>query len=125
MNNVVYFEIQSSAPEREATFYRTIFGWKITKDNSIPIQYYRIETDGIHGAILERPAAIVPMSGTNAFTCSIQVASFDETAKKILANGGIVAVPKMAIPGRCWQGYFLDTDHNVFGIFQADENAGK
>ncbi len=30
---------------------------------------------------------------------------------------------KFAIPGRAWHGYFVDLDHNVFGIFQADENA--
>jgi predicted enzyme related to lactoylglutathione lyase len=123
MNTIAYFEIQSSNPEREANFYRTVFGWKITQDDSIPIKYYRIETDGIQGALLERPAEVVPMSGTNAFTCSIEVANFDEMAKIILANGGVVAVPKMAIPGRCWEGYFLDPDQNVFGIFEVNENA--
>jgi len=30
---------------------------------------------------------------------------------------------KFAVPGRCWQGYFLDTDNNVFGIFEVDGNA--
>jgi predicted enzyme related to lactoylglutathione lyase len=89
MNTIAYFEIQSSNPEREASFYRTVFGWKISKDVSMPIEYYRIETDDIQGALLERPADVVPMSGTNAFTCSIEVANFDETAKIILANGGI------------------------------------
>jgi predicted enzyme related to lactoylglutathione lyase len=123
MNTIAYFEIQSSTPERETNFYRTVFGWKISKDVSMPIEYYRIETDDIQGALLERPADVVPMSGTNAFTCSIEVANFDETAKVILANGGVVAVPKMAIAGRCWQGYFLDPDQNVFGIFEANENA--
>jgi predicted enzyme related to lactoylglutathione lyase len=123
MNTIAYFEIQSSNLEREANFYRTIFGWKITKDENIPIQYYRIETDGIQGALLERSTNVVPMSGTNAFTCSIEVKNFDETAKTIFANGGRTAVPKMAIPGKCWQGYFLDTDQNVFGIFEANEDA--
>jgi predicted enzyme related to lactoylglutathione lyase len=123
MNTIGYFEIQSSNLEREINFYRTVFGWKITKDETIPIQYYKIETGGIQGALLERPADVVPMSGTNAFTCSIEVKNFDETAKAILANGGIVTVQKMAIPGRCWEGYFLDTDQNVFGIFEVNENA--
>jgi predicted enzyme related to lactoylglutathione lyase len=123
MNSIAYFEIQSSNLERETNFYRTVFGWKITKDDSMPIKYYRIETDGIQGALLERPADVVPMSGTNAFTCSIEVVNFDETEKIILSNGGIVAVPKMAIPGRCWEGYFLDPDQNVFGIFEVNENA--
>jgi predicted enzyme related to lactoylglutathione lyase len=123
MNTIAYFEIQSSNPEREVDFYRTVFGWKITKDDSIPIRYYRIETDGIQGALLERSADVAPGSGTNAFTCSIEVANFDEAAKKILSNGGVIAVPKMAIPGRCWEGYFLDPDQNVFGVFEVDEDA--
>ena len=123
MNAPVYFEIQSSCPEREAAFYTKVFGWKITKDITMPISYYRIETDGIMGALLERPAPLVPMSGTNAFTCSIEVAHFDTTSDIILANGGAIALPKFAIPGKCWQGYFLDPDQNVFGIFQVDETA--
>jgi uncharacterized protein len=41
----------------------------------------------------------------------------------ILENGGRVALPKFAIPGRCWQGYFIDVDNNVFDLFQVDENA--
>jgi predicted enzyme related to lactoylglutathione lyase len=61
--------------------------------------------------------------GTNAFVCSIWVEHFNKTAEQILALGGQIALPKFAIPGRCWQGYFIDTDGNTFGIFEADENA--
>jgi predicted enzyme related to lactoylglutathione lyase len=53
----------------------------------------------------------------------MQVENFDKTAELILKNGGTVALPKFAVPGRCWQGYFLDTDHNTFGIFEVDANA--
>jgi predicted enzyme related to lactoylglutathione lyase len=121
MNSIVYFEIQSSNVEREANFYRSVFGWSITQDVSMPILYYRIETEGIQGAILERPAPVTPMSGTNAFTCSLEVTNFDKTAELILSNGGQVAMPKFAIPGKCWQGYFIDPDQNVFGIFEVNE----
>ena len=62
--------------------------------------------------------------GTNAFVCSIEVADFDATANTILGLGGIVALPKFAVPGTCWQGYFIDAEGNTFGIFQVDENAG-
>jgi predicted enzyme related to lactoylglutathione lyase len=51
------------------------------------------------------------------------VDNFDEIAKKIEAAGGIVALPKAAIPGMAWQGYFLDTEGNTFGLHQADPNA--
>lgn len=124
MNNIAYFEIQSSSPEREVKFYSEIFGWKFTKVEGLPIQYYQIETSNIHGGLLERPAQTPPTHcGTNAFTCSIEVENFDETAEKILALGGQVAMDKFAIPNKCWQGYFIDQDHNTFGLVQVDENA--
>ena len=124
MNTIGYFEIQSSEPSREIKFYKNVFGWSFIKEELVPIEYYRIETDSINGGLLKRPAKVPPMeSGTNAFTCSVQVESFDKTAERILQNGGQIAMPKFAIPGRCWQGYFMDADHNVFGIFEVDEKA--
>jgi len=124
MNTIGYFEIQSSNPEREVEFYKKVFSWKFMKDENIPIEYYRIETNNINGGLLKRPAQVPPMqSGTNAFCCSIQVENFNKTQELVLKNGGQVAVPKFAIPGKCWQGYFIDSDNNVFGIFEVDENA--
>jgi len=123
MNNVAYFEIQASNPEKTITFYQDLFGWEFTKQ-PMPIEYWQIKTEGINGGLLQRPAAVPPAEfGTNAFVCSIQVEDFDATAEKILAAGGMVAMEKFAVPGKCWQGYFLDNDHNTFGIFEVDEQA--
>jgi len=124
MNNVAFFEIQSSNPEKAIEFYGDIFGWAFTKQEFAPIDYWQIATEGINGGLLQRPAAVPPpQSGTNAFTCSMQVADFDATAEQILAMGGVIALPKFAVPGKCWQGYFLDLDGNTFGLFQVDEQA--
>jgi len=124
MNTIGYFEIQSSDPSREIKFYETLFGWRFIKQRLLPIEYYRIETNTINGGLMQRQAVGPSVGyGTNAFVCSIQVADFDTTSELILNNGGQVALPKFAIPGRCWQGYFLDQDNNTFGIFQVDENA--
>jgi predicted enzyme related to lactoylglutathione lyase len=124
MNTIGYFEIQSSDPQREVRFYETIFGWKFIKQEFLPLEYYRIETNGISGGLLKRPAPTPTTAmGTNAFVCSIQVENFDATSQLILKQGGQVALAKFAIPGRCWQGYFIDADYNTFGIFEADEQA--
>ena len=124
MNAIGYFEIQSSNPQREINFYQKVFGWKFIKEEFVPIEYYRIETSSINGGLLKRPAAVPPAEGgTNAYVCSIEVTNFDHTSDMILKNGGRVALPKFAIPGRCWQGYFIDQDNNTFGIFQVDKNA--
>ena len=124
MNTIGYFEIQSSDTERDTKFYQSIFDWKFIREEFAPIEYYRIETNGINGGLLKRPAKVpTTESGTNAFTCSIQVESFDKTADLIMQAGGQIAVSKFAIPNRCWQGYFVDLDNNVFGLFEVDENA--
>jgi len=124
MNNIVYFEIQSSNPPRDIDFYQTVFGWKFTKVEGLPVEYYQIETENMSGGLLKRPAEVPPTHcGTNAFTCSVLVENFDAASNKILAAGGQIAMPKFAIPGRCWQGYFLDLDQNTFGLVEADENA--
>jgi predicted enzyme related to lactoylglutathione lyase len=124
MNTIGYFEIQSSDTHRDIKFYENVFAWKFIKEAFVPIEYYRIETNSINGGLLKRPAKVPPTeSGTNAFVCSVQVENFDKTSELILQNGGQVALPKFAIPGRCWQGYFVDLDNNTFGVFEVDENA--
>jgi len=54
----------------------------------------------------------------------MEVKDFDATAAAISKSGGMVALPKFAIPKTCWQGYFIDPDGNTFGIFEVDEKAG-
>ena len=124
MNTIGYFEIQSSNLQREREFYNTVFGWKFVKEEAFPIEYYRIETASINGGLLKRPASVPPTeSGTNAFVCSVQVENYDKIHSLIIQNSGQVALPKFAVPGRCWQGYYVDGDNNTFGIFEADANA--
>lgn len=123
----VYIEIQADDPSRAAAFYEAVFHWTAQRDPAVAaVEYWRWHSaeTGIHGGLLKRPAAAPgPHMGTNAFVCSLQVNDFDATAAIILGQGGQVALPKFAIPGKCWQGYFLDTEGNTFGIFQVDEQA--
>ena len=124
MNTVAYFEIQSSEPPREIRFYEAVFGWKFIRESASPVEYYRVQTNGIHGGLLKRPAAVPPNNcGTNAFVVSLQVENYDSVNDLIIKHGGTVALPKFAVPGRCWQGYYIDQDNNTFGIFEVDENA--
>lgn len=131
MNRVVHFEIQAENPERAIAFYRTVFGWTVQKWEGGAFEYWMVMTadkdskePGINGGLLPRPTKTPPQEcGTNAYVCTVQVESFDETAKKILAAGGIVAMPKFALAGMAWQGYFLDTEGNTFGVHQPDLNA--
>ena len=122
----IFFEIQADDVTRGMKFYQTVFGWKFTLQMKEPIEYWQIETGGSRGGLLKRPAPTPPQGhGTNAFVCSVEVENFDAIAEKIMSNGGQVALEKFPVPGKCWQGYFIDTEGNTFGIFEVDENAGK
>lgn len=124
MNTVAYFEIQADDPEAAMRFYADVFGWRFVKQEGLPIPYWRIETAGIHGGLLQRPADTPPAGcGTNAYVCSMEVPDFDAAAALIEQAGGQVALPKFAVPGVCWQGYFVDPEGNTFGVFQADDGA--
>lgn len=128
-NRVVHFEIQVDNPERAIKFYTDVFGWQFEKWGENP--YWMVMTadkdstePGINGGLLPRPCpAPMPQQGTNAFVCTVQVDSYDDIEKKILAAGGTVAMPKFALAGMAWQGYYIDTEGNTFGLHQADANA--
>lgn len=123
MNGLNYFEIQVNNPKQAITFYNTVFGWQFTKLD-MPIEYWLIQTDGLHGGMLRRPIPLTKeTSGANAFVSSIQVENFDATAQSIIKSGGTVVLPKFPVTGKCWQGYFNDTEGNLFGIYQVDSSA--
>ena len=120
----IFFEIQADDVARAAKFYQTIFGWRMSRNPGVPIEYWDIETGGSREGLLKRPMKTPPPEhGTNAFTCSLEVENFDAVGEKILSLGGQVALEKFPVVGRCWQGYFIDTEGNTFGIFEVNEHA--
>lgn len=128
-NRVVHFEIQVDDAERAIAFYTEVFGWTFSKWGEQ--KYWMIMTaekdskePGINGGLLMRPAKTPPEAcGTNSFVCTVQVEDYDAIEKKILGGGGRVAMPKFALTGMAWQGYYIDTEGNTFGLHQADPNA--
>lgn len=130
MSRVVHFEIQADDVERAKSFYAAVFGWSFQDYGEVTgTTYWGVVTGpedqpGINGGLLQRPAPAPALEqGTNAFVCTVGVDDYDETEGRILAAGGQVALPKMALTGMAWQGYYLDTEGNTFGIHQPDPNA--
>lgn len=130
-NRVVHFEIHTDEPERAIEFYKKVFGWEFQKWENPGMEYWMVMTApkdskelGINGGLMKRKG---PSPEENcavaAYVCTIDVANFDEAHENILANGGTVALAKQALPGMAWLGYYKDTEQNIFGIFQTDENA--
>jgi predicted enzyme related to lactoylglutathione lyase len=129
-NRVVHFEIHAADPKRAMEFYRAVFGWEFPQWMEEPPYWGAMTAPegstrlGINGGLMNRmgdaPADGAPV---NAYVCTVQVDSYDETHDRIVKAGGTVAVPKHAIPGMAWQGYYKDTEGNIFGIHHPDEAA--
>ena len=128
MSRPIHFEIQADDLERAKRFYADVFGWTYDDWSAVTgSPYWGVHTGdatepGIDGGLMQR-RGVVSGSGTNAGILTMGVADYDATASSIEAAGGRVALPKVALPGMAWQGYFLDTEGNTFGIHQPDENA--
>ena len=121
MPRISHFDIPADDPKRAQKFYQDVFGWKFDKWNG-PMEYWMVKTgddkqSGINGGLCKR------MPGQSGMTNTIDVTSIDEYVKKIQDMGGQVVSPKMPIPS---VGYFAqckDTEGNIFGIIQMDQNA--
>ncbi len=121
MASVVHFEICVDDPDAAAQFYSTIFGWSIEppEDES---DYWFITTGtddepGISGGITYRFDELNPTVNT------IEVSSIDESARAIVAAGGKVRPPKIAIPGEGYVQYCEDPEGNAFAVLEYDESA--
>ena len=126
MPRVVHFEIHADNPERAVRFYQGLFGWKFNKWDG-PEAYWLILTGpdgepGINGGLMHRRGTI---DGTAVigYVCTVQVDALDPLVDRVVASGGQIAVPRMAIPGVGWLAYCKDTEGNIFGMTQPDATA--
>ncbi len=121
MARVVHFEIPADDTKRGSEFYSKVFGWKFEKWDG-PMEYWLITTGdkkdkGIDGGMMKKGKDLDKVRNT------IEVTSIDEYTKKIEAAGGKVLGPKMPVPKIGWFTLFADTEGNVHGLMQPDENA--
>jgi len=121
MPRPVHFEIPAENPQRAIDFYSKLFGWKFSKWDG-PMDYWIINTGeesepGINGGLMPRRDPNQPCVNT------IGVANLDESIAAALSGGGVIAVPKMPIPGVGWLAYCKDTEGHIFGMMQSDTGA--
>jgi predicted enzyme related to lactoylglutathione lyase len=121
-----YFEIHADDCQRAQTFYGGVFGWSFTPFEAPDVEYYRISTgepSAMMGGLLKRPGTVQPFQVPNAFVVTLLVESVDGTVEKALAAGALVAMDKFAVKGLGWTAYLIDTEKNIFGLFQEDAQA--
>ncbi|WP_226658887.1 VOC family protein [Pseudalkalibacillus hwajinpoensis] len=130
MGRLVHFEIHVDDMDRAKHFYGEVFGWTFEDWSEYAgMPYFGVITGGddqpgINGALMQRQGPPPePNQPVNGYACTMGVGDYDTIEAKILEKGGVVALPKYALPGMAWQGYYKDTEGNIFGVHQPDENA--
>lgn len=127
MARVVHFEIHAEDPERAARFYRAVLGWEIRKWDG-PMEYWTVRTGddaqpGINGGMIRRRGTIDGQA-VIAYVCTVDVESLDRGLAAVAEQGGMVALPKMPVPGVGWLAYVKDSEGNLLGLLESDPSAG-
>jgi len=122
-SNVKHFSINADNVPRARKFYENAFGWKFQPWG--PPDFYLIKTGtaddpGVEGALQGR-REIVPGKPMFGYECSLGVDSIDDTIAAVEANGGKIVMPKFHIPTVGTLIFFEDTEGNVIGAMQYDE----
>lgn len=121
-DKVVHFELPADDLERAHNFYRRAFDWSI---NTVPGMGYSLvqttpsgkngspnEPGAINGGMLARQAPIKNP------VITIEVASIDESLKKIEGLGGRTVRKKEPVGDMGFAAYFSDSEGNVVGLWQ-------
>jgi predicted enzyme related to lactoylglutathione lyase len=122
MPTIVHFDIATDDPERAKRFYEELFDWKMENPPGM-MDYYLIETkdlngqNGIGGGLGKRGEA------GQRITSYIGVNSIEDYVAKVETFGGKVIQSKMTVPGWGYLAICLDTEDNMFGLWQEDKNA--
>ena len=122
MPTVQHFEIPADDVERASKFYTGVFEWKMQKlanpeDHSKDYWFFDTKDEngnkGIGGGLMKRQAP------EHSVTNYITVPSIDDYASKIKGAGGKVIMPKTEIPEMGFILVFLDTENNMFGLYES------
>jgi predicted enzyme related to lactoylglutathione lyase len=128
MPTIVHFEIPSDNVERSKKFYNDLFGWNIEKvpPEKLPegVEAWGFTTkdhegnNAVNGGMMKR---MNPEQ--QGITNYIDVKSVEEYSAKVQQLGGMVKIPKMAVPGMGYIAVCSDTENNTFGLWEADTTA--
>ena len=117
-----HFDIPASDYETMKRFYQGVFGWTFERDGESSegwsINFGSQQQAGpVTGGIVPRSAPTQPIG------CHFLVSSVDESSDKIQELGGVVFVPRSAVPGKGFYACCLDPEGNYFVIWEDDEKA--
>ncbi|MFC1846191.1 VOC family protein [Chloroflexota bacterium] len=122
MPTVVHIDIATDEPERAKRFYESLFDWKMFGPPGMT-DYYLIETSDLNGKPGVGGGLGKRGDPNQRITSYIGVDSIDDYTSKVESLGGKVLQSKMTVPGFGYLAICLDTENNMFGLWQEDKEA--
>lgn len=122
MPTIVHFDIATDDPARAKKFYKALFGWKMESPPGMT-DFYLIETTGLDGKRGLGGGLGKRGAPDQRITSYVGVDSIDTYTAQVKKLGGTVVQPKIPVPGWGYLATCLDTEGNVFGLWQEDKNA--
>ena len=122
MTTIVHFDISADDVQRARKFYEKLFGWKIYKYPHSTEEYFYVETtkpngeQGLSGGISKREKP------NHKITNYIEVDSIDDSLIQVKRFGGKIIEPKAEIPTVGFMARCEDTEGNIFGLLEVEEN---
>ena len=123
MPTIVHFDVAADDLERARKFYGELFGWKMEQPPGMT-DYYLIETQGLSGEAGVGGGLGKRGDPGQRITSYVGVDSVDAYSARVDRLGGKVVQPKMTVPGWGYMAVCLDTEGNMFGLWQDDPKAG-
>lgn len=123
-NNVSHFDVHADDLARARRFYETVFGWRFSSWG--PPDFFLITTGseddpGIGGALRTRNDPLTG-EGVRCYECTIAVEDVAAIEKRIVANGGVIVMPRVTIPTVGQLIKFHDTEGNLVGAMQYESH---
>jgi uncharacterized protein len=125
MPTVEYFQIPADDISRAQEFYKKVFGWEMQKWNNSENseqEYWMFQTKdekgnpGLGGGLMKR------QSPQHTVTNFITVSSIEEYSSNIEQSDGKIIMSKTEIPNMGFFAVFLDTENNMFGIYEDNKS---
>jgi len=123
MPTIVHFDVAADDLERARKFYGELFGWKMDAPPGMT-GYYLIETQGLSGEAGVGGGLGKRGDPGQRITSYVGVDSVDAYSARVDRLGGKVVQPKMTVPGWGYMAVCLDTEGNMFGLWQDDPKVG-
>ena len=124
MPTIQHFEFPVDDVDSARKFYKEVFGWEMEKwgnPENHDKDYWFVETKdengikGLSGGMMKR------QSQEHKVTNYTTVISIAEYTQKIEQAGGKIIIPKTEIPNMGYYEIFLDSEDNMFGLYQENK----